>query len=133
MAKALALVRPVEIPPMIGTVRPAPKLECASPNSACAKTELLFSSYSWAKQIIGKVLVGERRSPQDRKRKWGKAGTAYIGCDTEVAVEIERILSFPAIKAVAAIAQIGISAEHCRPCSVLAPGCHGSAALGDER
>ena len=44
MAKALALVRPVEIPPMIGIPTPAPKLERASPNNACAKTALLPKS-----------------------------------------------------------------------------------------
>src|SRR5882724_2214523 len=41
MAKALALVMGAEIPPRIGTVTPADKLEWASPNRAWPKTELL--------------------------------------------------------------------------------------------
>src|SRR5215510_6826969 len=40
MAKALPLDNGAENPPTIGTVTPAERFECATPNSACPKTEL---------------------------------------------------------------------------------------------
>ena len=120
MAKALALVRPVEIPPMIGRLTPAPKLECASPNNACAKTAdpAKVGGYGRAKQIIVKALIGTRRKAQRRKTKWSNAGATYVGGDAKVAVEIESTLSFPPAKPVAAVAKIGIAAEDCRACFV---------------
>src|SRR6478609_1428362 len=41
MAKAFELSRGAEMPPRIGTLTPADKLACCSPNSACPKTEVL--------------------------------------------------------------------------------------------
>src|SRR6267154_6779459 len=41
MAKALALSIGAEMPPTIGIVTPADKVECAWPKRACPKTELL--------------------------------------------------------------------------------------------
>src|SRR5437588_6468099 len=41
MANALPLSSGADSPPMIGAVIPAERLECAAPNSACPKTELL--------------------------------------------------------------------------------------------
>src|SRR5579859_300169 len=41
MANAFELSRGAEIPPRMGTLTPADKLACCSPNSACPKTEVL--------------------------------------------------------------------------------------------
>ena len=74
--------------------------------------------YGRPQQIVVQMLIGTRRKAQRRKREWSKAGTTYVGGDTEVAIEIESTLSFPPVKAVVVIAKIGIATEDCRSCFV---------------
>src|ERR1700681_4934208 len=89
-----------------------------------------IGGYGRPKQIVVQMLIGTRRKTQSRNGEWSKAGTTYVGGDTEVAIEIESTLSFPPGEAVGVIAKIGIATEDCRSCLVFSPGWPSSPNLG---